>query len=172
MLETDDQVSAIFADARTLYADALEMLEADKLRNAAEKAWGATKRATDALIIARTAEELRPGQTTHKLRTLRREANSDEAEMFESVRVRYFAWQNLLHGRCFYNGDCAPQSDIVADIRETLDYIRDAEVLAGKQSSICTIKNIHHPTDKKGETVYLPLMFSPYPLGCQESCTD
>ena len=43
-----DQVREIFADARALQADALEMLALDKVRNAAEKAWGATKRATDA----------------------------------------------------------------------------------------------------------------------------
>ena len=44
-----DRVRALFADARDLQADALEMLEQGLLRNAAEKAWGATKRATDAL---------------------------------------------------------------------------------------------------------------------------
>ena len=32
MVTTDDQVDAIFADARTLYADALEMLDMGKLR--------------------------------------------------------------------------------------------------------------------------------------------
>ena len=40
-----EQVREIFADARILYADALEMLAQDYIRNAAEKAWGATKRA-------------------------------------------------------------------------------------------------------------------------------
>ena len=48
MVATNDQVRAIFDDARTLHADALEMLDQGKVRNAAEKAWGATKRATDA----------------------------------------------------------------------------------------------------------------------------
>ncbi len=52
MLETE-QVTAIFVDAWVLYEDALEELERGKLRNAAEKAWGATKRATDALVLAR-----------------------------------------------------------------------------------------------------------------------
>ena len=45
MLETE-QITAIFADAWVLYEDALEELERGKLRNAAEKAGGATKRAT------------------------------------------------------------------------------------------------------------------------------
>ena len=52
-----DRVREIFADAQALYQDALAMLEQDRLRNAAEKAWGATKRASDALILERTGEE-------------------------------------------------------------------------------------------------------------------
>ena len=56
-----DRVRFLFSDARTLYDDALEMLDQGKIRNAAEKAWGATKRATDALILAREGEEPQPG---------------------------------------------------------------------------------------------------------------
>ena len=37
-----DRVRALFADARDLQADALEMLAQVRMRNAAEKAWGAT----------------------------------------------------------------------------------------------------------------------------------
>ena len=47
-----DRVRALFADARELYADALEMLAQGRIRNAAEKAGGGTKRATDALVLA------------------------------------------------------------------------------------------------------------------------
>ena len=47
----------IMADAWTLYADAIEMLDQGRIRNAADKPWGATKRATDALILERTGEE-------------------------------------------------------------------------------------------------------------------
>ena len=43
----------IFADARALRDDALDMLAPRLLRNAAEKAWGAAKRATDALVQPR-----------------------------------------------------------------------------------------------------------------------
>ena len=49
-----DQVRAIFADVRQVHAQALERLEQGDVRDAAEKAWCATKRATDALILART----------------------------------------------------------------------------------------------------------------------
>ena len=73
MLETE-RAGAIFADAHVLYADALEELDRGKLRNAAEKAWGATKRATDALILARTGREPRStGQTTRGIRALHRQ---------------------------------------------------------------------------------------------------
>ena len=39
-----DRGRFLISDARTLYDDALEMLDQGKIRNAAEKAWGATKR--------------------------------------------------------------------------------------------------------------------------------
>ena len=52
-----ERVNFLFADGRALYSDALEMLSQGKIRNAAEKAWGATKRATDALVLARYGEE-------------------------------------------------------------------------------------------------------------------
>ena len=52
-----DRVRWLFSDAHGLCQDASEMLEQNRMRNAAEKAWGATKRATDALILARTGEE-------------------------------------------------------------------------------------------------------------------
>ena len=54
-----ERVSFLFADGRSLYGDALEMLSQGKIRNAAEKAWGATKRATVSYI--QTAEELSRG---------------------------------------------------------------------------------------------------------------
>ncbi|MDE2842025.1 MAG: hypothetical protein OXN21_01450 [Chloroflexota bacterium] len=125
MLETD-RVSFLFADARALYDDALEMLEEGRMRNAADKAWGATKRATDALILARTGVEPRTsGQTVLGIRRLRHLDPS-----LESLRLRYAARQSFLHGRCFYDGILEPEEDIDRDVRETIDYIRDAEVKA------------------------------------------
>ena len=124
---TADRVQEIFADARTLYDDALEMLELGKVRNAAEKAWGATFRATIALILARTGEEPRStGRTSQGLRLLQREDPG-----IRGLRVRYASRQSELHGGCFYDGNCEPEDVIASDIRETLDYIRDAETLAG-----------------------------------------
>ena len=126
MLETE-RVGVIFADAWVLYEDALEELERGKLRNAAEKAWGATKRATDALVLAHTGQEPRTaGQTLRGLRALRRE---DPA--FRQLEGRYNTRANALHGACFYDGLCEPEEELAEDIRETSDYIRDSEGLAG-----------------------------------------
>ena len=51
-----EQIDELFADARRMHSQAVERLEQGDIRDAAEKAWCATKRATDALLLARTAE--------------------------------------------------------------------------------------------------------------------
>ena len=122
MLQTE-RVGSLFADARGLHGDALEMLDQGRLRNAAEKAWCATKRATDALILARTGREPRTsGQTMRMIRQLRRQ---DPA--LEQLRVHYGLRQSFLQGACFYDGILEPAEDIIADVRETIEYIQDAE---------------------------------------------
>ena len=122
MLQTD-RVSFLFADARELYDDALEMLEQGRLRNAAEKAWGATKKATDALIVARTGQEPRTsGQTMRMIRQLRREDPT-----LEELRVGYGLRRSFLQDGCIYDGILEPAEDIIADVRETIEYIQDAE---------------------------------------------
>ena len=123
-----DRTRELFDDARTLYADALEMLGQRKIRNAAEKAWGATKRATDALVLARTGAEPRTsGRTFRAIRELRRQY----PDLFP-LSVRYGERQNVLHGKCFYDGMCEPEDEVARDIRDTLGYIEEAETLAAK----------------------------------------
>ena len=127
MLQTE-RVAFLFADARDLFQDALEMLDQDRLRNAADKSWCATKRATDALILARTGEEpSTSGQTMRMIRQLRRQDPS-----LEQMRVSYAHRQSFLHGAAFYDGILEPADDIIADVRETIDYIRDAEAMADR----------------------------------------
>ena len=122
-----DPIKAIFADARALHAAAMDMLHQGKIRNAAEKAWGATKRATDALILARTGElPATTALTSQGLRSLGRE-NAAIAPLVG----RYYTRIGQLHGECFYNGMCDPLDDTERRIRETDDYIRDAEQQAG-----------------------------------------
>ena len=127
MTTTTDRVAAIFADARGVHADALRLLEAGDIRDAAEKAWCATKRATDALILARTGEapELSP-DTSQGLLML---AARDEA--INPLIGRYYSRQGHLHGDCFYMGNCEPIAEVRRRIIQTADYINDAERFAG-----------------------------------------
>ena len=122
-----DRVSEIFADARAMYDSALERLDAGDIRDAADKAWCATKRASDALVLARTGEE--PELSPVTSRELRNLAGQDSR--VEGLLPRYFTRQVWLHGECFYLGLCDPVSITERRIRETSDYIDDAEALAG-----------------------------------------
>ena len=123
-----NRIDALLQDARELQADALEMLAQGRIRNAAEKAWGATKRATDALILSRTGDEPElTGQTSDGL--LHLDADDGEVRRLR-LPARYFTRQGHLHGRCFYHSRCDPVEETERRIRETADYIDDAERLA------------------------------------------
>ena len=121
-----DRIAEIFADAREVQAQGIRLLEqGDDIRDAAEKAWCATKRATDALILARTGEE--PPTTAATTDHL-----DDLCHIDPAVRVlqgRYYSRIYNLHGMCFYSGYCNDQTE--RRIRETAAYIDDAEALAG-----------------------------------------
>ena len=121
-----DRVREIFADARALQSDALEMLALGDVRNAAEKAWGATKRATDALVLARTGEE--PERTPQTGAGLRGLESTNKAVPNARLLARYYTRQGHLHGDCFYAGLGEPIDDTERRIRETDDYINDAEM--------------------------------------------
>ena len=126
MVTANDQVREIFADARTLYADALEMLEGGKLRNAAEKASKATNKATDALILARTGEA--PGSSSKNGRRLFELSTQDRS--LNGLMITYDHRERQLYERCFYDGDCEPADAMERLIRETPDYIQAAEEAA------------------------------------------
>ena len=101
-----DRVNEIFADARAMQALALERLAQSHVRDAAEKVWCATKRATDALVLARTGQEPKLSrQTAQELRKLQGE---DPAMRQYNLRGRYHTRQGVLHSDCFYFGLCAP----------------------------------------------------------------
>ena len=117
----------IFADARAVHASALEWLEADDIRDAAEKAWCATKRATEALLLATTGEV--PPTTVRVSGGLR--ALGRESEAARSLRDRFGSAARYLHHDCFYNGHCEPLEDTEQLIRAADQFIADAESLAG-----------------------------------------
>ena len=86
-----ETVRTIFDGARALQAAAVERLDQGDIRDAAEKAWGATKRATDALVLARTGERPEfPAETAAGLRQL---WNQDEAVRQAGLRPRYYTRQ-------------------------------------------------------------------------------
>ena len=123
-LTTD--VPPIFTAARLVHAQAMGRMAQGDIRDAAEKAWCAIKRATDALILARTGEEPRTsGQTMQGLRRLYR-----EWEEYRRLREIYAARQSILHGSCFYDGICEPEEDLRADIAAAITYVMEAEALA------------------------------------------
>ena len=126
MTTATDRVSELFADAQVLYDDALEMLNQGRLRNAAEKAWAATKRSTDAMVLARTGNEPQSaGQARRALLQL-----SSDGPAFETFQGQYSTRSLLLHINCFYDGNCEPEPEMTALIRATDSYIRDAINLA------------------------------------------
>ena len=120
-----DSVKEIFDDARAQHQAALERLAAGDIRDAADKAWCATKRATDALILAWTGEEAgTTAMTSDGLDALARQDGR-----VKSLVGRYYSRISQLRGQCFYNGHCA-SPDTERRIIETADYISDAEQLA------------------------------------------
>ena len=123
-----DRVIFLFSDARSLYDDALEMLGQEKIRNAAEKAWEATKRATDALVLAREGEE--PQSAGQARRALLRLSAADPS--FEILHGQYHIRARLLHIDCFYDGHCEPEEEMAGLIRATAQYIELAERLSGE----------------------------------------
>jgi len=121
-----DRAAALFADARALQDAALARMTAGDIRDAAEKAWCATKRAADGLIVARTGNE--PAKSPITTRELNRLAIDEQG--ISRLADRYHIVKDALHGDCFYLGFCEPTERTERLIRETADYIDDAERLA------------------------------------------
>ena len=121
-----DQAVGLFADARAMHAAALVRLADDDIRDAAEKAWCATLRATDGLIAARTGQV--PKMSPATTRAVQRLAVDDPE--IDTLMHRYFTSQTALHGNCFYLGMCEPLDSTEHLIHRTIDYIAEAERLA------------------------------------------
>ena len=116
----------IFADARAVHASANERLSVGDFREAAEKAWCATKRATEGLLLTLTGEI--PPTTVRVSGGLR--ALGRENEAARALQERFGSVARYLHHDCFYDGHCEPVEDTERLIRETARYIEEAEALA------------------------------------------
>ena len=121
-----DRAAALFVDARALHDAALARLDAGDIRDAAEKAWCATKRAADGLIVARTGDE--PDRASDTTRGMRHLGVADE-DVHGSM-THYYAAREALHGCCFYRASCELIEDTERLIHETVGYIDEAERLA------------------------------------------
>ena len=126
MTTSEIDVPGVFADAEEMYAAALERLAAGDVRDAADKAWCAALQATNALILARTGEL--PPKSPNTTRGLRQLAAVEPA--MRPLQSQYSERRDLLHGDCFYSGDCEPVEDTARLIHETADYIEQARRLA------------------------------------------
>ena len=123
---TPDRVNFLFADARSLYDDAIEMLDQGKIRNAAEKAWARHE-----------AGHRRPGPG--KARGRAAIGRTGTARSFAAERpgsgvrhpARAISHQGrVLHINCFYDGNCEPEQEMAGLIRATILYIDLAERLS------------------------------------------
>ena len=133
MLEID-RVRELFADARSLQADALELLARGDVRNAAEKAWEATRKATDALVLASGEEPERTPESAQGILLL--QAKDDLVREARMVG-RYYTRQGHLHGDCFYAGLCEPIEGTERRTRKPAGYIDDTKrlVFAGDDTT-------------------------------------
>lgn len=75
MSTTETNPTLIFADAPRMYSSALDRMDADDIRDVAEKAWYATLRATEAFVLARTGQS--PTTSTAAGRRLRSLVEAD-----------------------------------------------------------------------------------------------
>lgn len=91
-----------------------------------KRAWCATKQATEALLLATTGEI--PPTTVRVSSGLR--AMGRESVAARSLQERFGYTVLFLHHDCFYNGHCEPLEDTERLIRETAQYVEDAESLA------------------------------------------
>lgn len=97
-----------------------------KVRDAAEKAWNAVVRATDALIYALTG--VRPMSHYERRVALRDLERRFEGAKRLGLRDRYMARYKVLHGETFYEG-VVDLEEIEVELGKVEEYIRDVESL-------------------------------------------
>ena len=124
MLKNAD-AEALMQDAKSMQSAALERLEADDWRDAAEKTWCAARNATKALVLeVDQAESHRSTKIEVAMRNIARRRGG------EWIRLRslYSDIVHYLHAEAFYEG--AYTDDVPEYIREGSEFIELAEKLA------------------------------------------
>ena len=116
---------AIMQDARETQATAERLLNAGDWRDAAEKAWLATRNATVALEVTGVHNHTSTG-ITGGIKKLARERGGE----WTRLKDDYGLVIRFLHGQAFYKGIYS--EDVADRVRGAADYIRRAEELAGQ----------------------------------------
>ena len=122
MTTVEANAASIFEDARHMRDAALERMAAGDVRDAAEKAWCATVRAAEALVVARTGQQ--PRTSTAAGRSLRALSVGDRS--LATLVSSYYYRQEAMHGECFYRNFYDP-GEIELLVNETADYVQEAE---------------------------------------------
>ena len=119
-MEANGRVFEILQDARYMHAASLERLSQNDIRDASDKAWCATKRAVDALVLARTGHE--PEKSPVTTRELVKLSRADDR--IKPLVDIYFRYQGALHADCFYLGLCDPIEAIRDWVGDVGDFIQ------------------------------------------------
>lgn len=130
-----DKIEMLLGDAESLYHEALKELEAGRVRKAAENAWGATAKATDALLYARAKVEIVRG--LGRTRELYKLVKDDQEVRGLKLTKEYNDRILHLHGDCFYEGIYEiPDVDLKELIVETGRYIENVKKLSLKSNIV------------------------------------
>ena len=119
------EAEALMQDARAMQVSALERLDADDWRDAAEKTWCAARNATKALVLEVDAEET---QRSTKIEVAMRNIAQRRGGEWIRLRSLYSDIVHYLHAEAFYEG--AYTDDVPEYVREGSEFIELAERLA------------------------------------------
>ena len=123
----DAAAESLMNDARAMQEEALARLEAGDWRDASEKAWCATRNATQAVVLEIYGiDSPRSTNIDAGIRALARERGGEWIQMRRGYSDVVFH----LHIEAFYGG--VYHDDIPDLVRGVSDYIRLVEELAGK----------------------------------------
>ena len=112
-------------DARAMQSAALQRLEAEDWRDAAEKTWCAARNATKALVLEVDAAE---SQRSTKIEVAMRNIARRRGGEWLTLRSLYSEIVHYLHAEAFYEG--AYTDDVPELVRQGTDFIDLAERLA------------------------------------------
>ena len=119
------EAEVLMQDARAMQSTALQRLEAEDWRDAAEKTWCAARNATKALVLEVDAEEAR---RSTKIEVAMRNIARRRGGEWLRLRSLYSDIVHYLHAEAFYEG--AYTDDVPEYIREGSEFIELTERLA------------------------------------------